>query len=428
MASVKFIYRPSSRGSDHKGSIVLRIIHRGRAKSQVFPYKVYPGEWDSRKGQVIPEGCSGSRKLYLKEVSRELERAGSRLSGIIDRLELPGEYSLEDIVSAYRHDTSLSGLQGFSEYLASGLESCGQERTARAYRTVVRGFTAFNGGKDLPLKRLDAALVKGFERALKHKGRSLNTISYYMRNLRAIYNKAVGQKRIAPAVENPFGNVFTGFKKTRKRALGQALLQHLYSMPFSDVLYGRICRHAPNAAESRLYLSWRLFFFCFHACGMSFVDMAYLRKENIRGEVIGYYRRKSGQYVEVKVTPVLRRLIDSFSEEVKHSPYVFPLIRNPLLSPRRQYESALRLQNRHLKRLSEHARLDCALTTHVARHSWATAAKEQNQPLWVISEGLGHSTERTTYTYLASFDRSVLDKANEAVFLAVSGYSPGAVP
>jgi integrase len=180
---------------------------------------------------------------------------------------------------------------------------------------------------------------------------------------------------------------------------------------------------AEQAAPLRdLYRSWRYFFFCFHARGMSYVDMAHLRKDNIRHGVISYYRKKTGQKIEITVTPPLQRLIDSFSQEVRHSPYVFPVIRDVGKSSRLQYENGLRLQNRLLKRLAAMAGIGEKLSTHVSRHSWATIGKKQNLPLWVISEGLGHSSEKMTYTYLASFERSTLDKASRKIDLAVSGF------
>ncbi|WP_459952239.1 tyrosine-type recombinase/integrase [Dysgonomonas termitidis] len=148
--------------------------------------------------------------------------------------------------------------------------------------------------------------------------------------------------------------------------------------------------------------------------------MAYLRKENIRQGVISYYRKKTGQKIEVTVTPPLQRIIDSFSGESGNSPYLFPVIRDTDKSPRLQYENGLRLQNKRLKRLSALAGIGGKLSTHVSRHSWATTGKKQNLPLWVISEGLGHSSEKMTYTYLASFDRSTLDRANEQIALALA--------
>nr|WP_046148794.1 tyrosine-type recombinase/integrase [Parabacteroides sp. HGS0025] len=52
---------------------------------------------------------------------------------------------------------------------------------------------------------------------------------------------------------------------------------------------------------------------------------------------------------------------------------------------------------------------------HLARHTWATEALRQNIPVAVISQALGHTSEKTTRIYLAQLDQSVLNKANEAV-------------
>ena len=222
--------------------------------------------------------------------------------------------------------------------------------------------------------------------------------------------------------------VITGFRQTRKRALDIDSLRALNNLDFSALLERqslrpgdeREPREEPLPLDRGLYTSWRYFFFCFHARGMSFVDMAYLRKENIRQGVISYYRKKTGQKIEVTLTPTLQRIIDSFSGEVRHSPYLFPIIRNTAKSARLQYENGLRLQNKRLKKLSALAGVRGKLSTHVSRHSWATIGKKQNQPLWVISEGLGHSSEKMAYTYLASFDRSTLDRANEQIALALA--------
>lgn len=117
----------------------------------------------------------------------------------------------------------------------------------------------------------------------------------------------------------------------------------------------------------------------------------------------------------------MQSIINSFSERVRQSPYLFPIIRDSGKKTRLQYESGLRLQNKRLEKLANLAGIKEKVTTHVARHSWATMAKRENLPLWVISEGLGHSNEKTTYTYLASFERSVLDQAGERISSLVQG-------
>jgi integrase len=137
---------------------------------------------------------------------------------------------------------------------------------------------------------------------------------------------------------------------------------------------------------------------------MSFIDMAYLRKENIRNGVCTYYRRKTKQQVEVQVNDGMQRIIESFTADVRNSPYLFPIITGEGLNARLQYESALRTQNRRLKTLSKLADIkDNRLTTHVSRHTWATITREGGLPVGAISEMLGHTTEKMTHNYFASF-------------------------
>jgi integrase len=65
--------------------------------------------------------------------------------------------------------------------------------------------------------------------------------------------------------------------------------------------------------------------------------------------------------------------------------------------------------------MAETLKIDGKLTSYVARHSWATIAKDLNVPISVISEGLGHEDIKTTQIYLDSFDDEVLDKANQMI-------------
>lgn len=419
MATLHFFLRASTRGASYRGSLCARIIHSRKIKVLTCPLKLYPGEWDGQAQHIILPDEDTDRYLYLRKASDTLCGYTGQFEEVVERLERAGRYTLSDIVEGYRLRRSLINLYGFTEQQSRSMARSGQERTARAYRTVCRGFISFNKGKDIPLKHINACMVKEFETYLKDRGKAMNTISYYMRILRAIYWKAVREKLIDPKRENPFEGVFTGFQQTRKRALSLDELRTLNNLDFSSILEHGKTTDQESLYDHGLYTSWRYFFFCFHARGMSFVDMAYLRKENIRQGLISYYRKKTGQKIEVTLTPVLQRIIDSFSDQVKNSPYLFPIIQDALKPARLQYETGLRLQNSRLKKLSAMAGIGKKLSTHVSRHSWATVGKKQNLPLWVISEGLGHSSEKMTYTYLASFDRSTLDNANEQISMAV---------
>lgn len=420
MCSVTFVLRPSRKGRDFAGRLFIRLIRNRRASTVTTPYQVFHNEWDARRHCLIYSGCDPVRRRELSLIEEGIQRDLRCLESIISHQEKEGYCSASGVGEAYRRSTDKKSLSAFTARLCQDLQQQGRERTARAYNTVTRGLLSFLDRNDLSLIRMENHILQSFERYLKERGRAANTISYYMRNLRAIYNKAIDEGLIENGKSNPFSQVYTGVRSTRKRALSKPSLLRLAEL---DVLADICPQRAPKEYGQRgeLLDAQRLFFFSFHARGISFVDLAYLRKDNIRHGVLSYYRKKTGWQIEVKVSPAMQSIINSFSERVRQSPYLFPIIRNSGKKTRLQYESGLRLQNKRLKKLANLAGVKEKVTTHVARHSWATMAKRENLPLWVISEGLGHSNEKTTYTYLASFERSILDQAGERISTLVQG-------
>ena len=416
MATINFVLRLSSRFGNYPGSLTLRIIHRRQVKNVALSdCHLYPHEWDKKTQTIIYPLNDHERTIFLKTVEQKIEYERALINGYITGLSRRGQYSADDIVCLFRKKSSNDKFLGYTEILAMELERNDRVRTARAYRTVSRGFLTFNKGEDIPLCQISSHLIKSFETYLKNKGKKPNTISYYMRNLRAIYNKAVTSGYVANTTgERPFLGVYTGNDKTRKRALTAEELKSLHSLNFSDMLKSGRYKPQEQKRVENLYFAWRLFFFCFYARGMCFVDLAYLRKSNIKEGVIKYCRKKTGQQVEVKITTELQIIIDSFATEVKFSNYVFPIIREEGKRESFQYENALRLQNRRLKALSKLAGIRY-ISTHVSRHTWATIGKRENIPIRIISECLGHSSEKTTLIYLGLLDNSLLDEANEII-------------
>lgn len=412
MASLTFYLRPSRRGEKYPGRLCLRVVHRRRSKTLSTPYRLTRQEFESLSEEEEAEGLSDIRR-YMRDVCKTFERVTASGSG--------NNYDADSLIRHFRYDSN--DMKGYGLHLAEELETAGQVRTARAYRSALKRLSAFTAKDGIPFSDITPSLMEAFERQLKEEGLAPNTISFYMRNLRAVYHKALDEGLVEEGKKNPFRQVFTGFHKTKKRALDASLMQ-----VFHNLKYHRWLEQGDNPAGpqlSALYKCWRLFTFCFHARGMCFVDMAYLRKDNIDGDVIRYYRKKTGGMIEVKITPVMQKLMDSFARDTAGSPYVFPVITSIDKSLRLQYETGLCLQNRRLKQLAKEAGITVNLSTHVARHSWASIAKSSDMPLWVISEGLGHTSEKVTYTYLASLERSRLDIANEAVCALVYGKAAG---
>lgn len=161
-----------------------------------------------------------------------------------------------------------------------------------------------------------------------------------------------------------------------------------------------------------------LFMFSFYCRGMSFVDVIHLKHDGIVRDTIFYTRSKTGQRLQIGLLPTMKEIIEKYRTS---GPYIFPYIHGQ--SPRdayTQYRYSLGTVNRYLKRLGTLLNIGIPLTTYVARHSWATIAKNEGIPISLISEGLGHTSEKTTQIYLNSFAVDTLNKVNENVVDAVS--------
>ncbi len=197
--------------------------------------------------------------------------------------------------------------------LYAELIALGRYRTARAYRTTWKRFCGFTGKESLSGEELTPGLIHSFERRLRDEKLSLNTISFYMRNLRVIYNKGAKLGYFEKNENCPFTGTYTKVAPTRKRALTKEEMRRL-----NDLLEKPVLRKEEKE-------SLPLFLFAFHACGMCFVDLAHLKKEDV-GQRLGYYWKKTGQYIEVKVTPEMKTLMHMFKRN--SSGFIFPVIRD----------------------------------------------------------------------------------------------------
>lgn len=276
--------------------------------------------------------------------------------------------------------------------------------TAQSYLKAKSSFLDFlletniGGTESIWIESIDNILIGRYNRYLLSRGLVRNSISFYNRVLRSIYNKAVKQYHLVD--KRPFDQVYTGVDKTINRAIRESTIAKLLML---DLSY-----------DKSLEMVRDLFVFSYAARGMAFVDIAYLKKANIHGDYISYCRKKTGARLEIKIESQIGRLIKKYTNP--NSRYVFPILDDISSDDEqevyRHYQSKLASFNRKLKTLSSMVDEPLKLTTYVARHSWATAARNTNIPMSIISEGLGHKSERTTRIYLASFDGSLIDEAN----------------
>lgn len=398
MATVKVKFRASTIPTK-EGTVFYQVIHN-RVVRQVNPgYKLYPDEWDTANAEIVfPPGIESGRRNYLVSLKSALAENVRRFKGIITRFERAArDYTAEEVAERFLVSADSGGFMSFGRELVRQLKQICKMRTAERYTTVLNSFGRFLGEKDVPLDEVDSYLMVEYEIFLHANDACPNTSSYYMRGLRAIYNRAVEKELTIQ--RSPFKHVYTGIDKTVKRAVPLKIIRQIRKLDLT--LFP-----AMDFARD-------IFMFSFYTRGMSFVDMAYLKKKDLQNGILSYRRQKTGQLLFIKWERPMQEIIDKY--DTGGSPYLLPIIKNVNADERWQYKNAAHLVNSKLKRLGEKLGLAMPLTSYVARHAWASIAKSKNVPLATISEAMGHDSEKTTRIYLASLDTSAVDKANSQI-------------
>lgn len=380
--------------------LYFQLIHNRKVKQVSTRFKICKSEWDEDLMELKIDTLNKKRRIYLTTIQYELDEELHKFRNLINILDLNGEYSLDELTHAYLNRYLSGSLFYYMEEYARKLFLTGQNKTASSYLCTLRSFKRFRKDRDTDFRYINYPLIKDYETYLKSNGVSMNTISYYMRILRATYNRAADMGLTEQKF--PFKGVYTGTEKTVKRAIDNQTITRLKKLYLSG---------HPNLQVTR-----DLFLFSLYTRGMSFVDMTYLKKNDIKDGSIIYRRRKTRQLLHIRIEPCMLKIIKRYEDLTKDSPFLLPIF-DPN-NPRPiyiQHRNAIYRHNLLLKKISQMLCLKNPLTTYVARHTWATMAKHSNIPLPIISEGMGHNSERTTQIYLDSLDQTIIDNANRMI-------------
>lgn len=398
MATVKTKLRLST-VAGRPSSIIYQITHRRIVRQITTDYKVFPEDCKTGVSMIISVNDEAMGRLRVPRIiSQKIRWDLERLNMIISKYENGHcEYSVDMIVDAFQ--CMEKELSFFNIMQKSIIRLLQQNRigTAKNYSAALGSFRNFRCNEDIPIDAIDYAVMEDYQSYLRMKGLALNSISFYMRILRAVYNHSVESGIISD--RKPFRHVFTGMEKTFKRAISIKNIRFIKDLDLS---------FKPNLEFAR-----DMFMFLFYCRGMSFIDAAFLKKSDVVDNVLFYRRHKTGQQLRIRMVPVIKDILERYSDS--QSPYLLPIITVSGKDGRIQYEAALRRINNGLRTIAKMLGMDTPLTTYVTRHAWASIAKAKNIPITVISDALGHDSIATTQIYLASIDATMIDKANEMI-------------
>jgi integrase len=394
MPSIKIVLRKDKILSNGLHPVCLRVTFNRKPKYYVLKSEngtisSTPYKWNSEIGRF-----NRNRELNQKIELYELE-ARNVLNEMKNK-----EFSFQAFEQRYFKQHSDTKVIPFINTVIEKLKSENRYGTAQVYKDTRNRITEYNakaGFEDINLK-----FLQKFERYLIDKGNSTNSISIYMRTLRAAYNKA--------SAEEVFTSYEFPFKKFRIKS-GNAAKR---SLTKDDIL--KFINYDPKDS-GRIRRSLDYFIFSYLCRGMNLRDMAQLKwKENIIDDKIVYIRTKTAntrnktEHNIIKIESEIKKILDRYSNNVS---YIFPILEDGLsaLTIRYRILTTLKHITEDLRKVAKELGVKQAnkITHYWARHTYATTLKRSGISTAIISEALGHSSEATTKAYLDKFEQTEID-------------------
>ena len=382
-----------------EGTLYYHLIHQRNLRWISTDYHVFPDEWNDKKATIITTN-NNDRQAHLLLIQSKIDWEMKQMQRIIREKDTEGiPYSIDDLAKEIQQlPTSQSVFTFFRQQIAKK-EQMLCIGTKNNYVSAANRFMEFRGNEDLAFSQMTSDMMEMYQAWLWNRDVGQNTVAFYLRTLRTLYNKAVEAGQ-APS-NDIFSHIQTANVRTAKRAVSVKDIRKIEKMEL------------PRG--SSLDKARDLFLLSFYLRGMAFVDMAFLKKSDLKCGMISYNRRKTHQNLSIEWIKPMQIIIDKYAEQTKDSLYLLPILTGKETSLYAAYRKVEHNTNYNLKKIGERIGLKIPLTTYVARHTWASIALHMNIPIATISEGMGHNSFKTTQIYLQSLDVATINEANERI-------------
>jgi site-specific recombinase XerD len=398
MATLRTLLDTRRAKSDGSFNIIFRITHNRNNYSVNSGVSALGHQWNNKKSE-INKLHPNANLLNLKIIQQYF-----KIQKVI--LQLDDEFSMEKLRFMIDDNPNKHlniTFKSFANKLITQMIETNKIGNALVYQTAVNQFLVSIKNEQLLFSEIDFALLEKFRYHLIKKGLKINSISNYIRTIRAIYNKAIKLKVVERSFY-PFHEFSIKSEKTAKRAISK-----------DDIIKMKQSKLVANSTAERLL---NYFMLSFYLRGISFTDLAYLKHSNIIDGRVEYKRRKTHKNYSIKLFPLAETIINKMY--FPGNDYLLPIIPIDVpedsLRAKRIIQQCIKNTNKYLKRLSEEVGFGCPVTTYTSRHSFATIAKRLGYSNELIAEALGHDHgNKITNIYLDTFEEEVLDAMHQHV-------------
>ncbi|MCM1504392.1 MAG: site-specific integrase [Muribaculum sp.] len=385
-----FLRKPKARG-DGDYPIYASITTNAQSIEFTIGRKANPDDWDQRRQR------SSGRSRRDIELNKYLEMVRTRFNEIHNKLMLEGRYINPKIMKDHYFGNvekpkmlcdvfREANIKRKEELERGDICAATYGRWERCVTYLEDFMTVKFGQKNIPIKDVTAGFTQDFEHYLRmSKNCANNTTVRYLRYLKNVMQYAVANKW---ASEDPF--IGRRFKRTNAK-------REFLTEPELHAIMGLNLSAFPRLENVR-----DAFVFCCFT-GLAFTDIKSLKRTDISTDGDGkmWIRKPRNKTGEMSVIPMLEipvKLMMKYSNHptVQTTGVVLPVISNQRM-------------NAYLSEVATLARVQKHLTTHIARHTFATMSLSNHVPLETISKMLGHTDIKTTLIYAKLQDNTIYE-------------------
>jgi len=391
-ATVNAVLFKSKTLANGEHPLMIRICKDNKKKYKSLGISLNAIYWDFEKNK--PRKNCPNKDEILNLISEKTKEYSKQ---IIDFKAEDKDFTVTNLVEKVNTSNIKRTVLELLDSEIARLKSEGRLKYASTFKELRTSLVDFNTHLDIYFSEIDVNWLKQYEAWLRAKGLGDNSIGVRFRTFRVLYNRAISEN-IVKAEYYPFRiyKVSKLHKETIKRSITK-----------SDV--EKIINYKTDRQYTQLAID--LFYFSYLSGGINFVDMAYLTKDNIVDKRLVYTRKKTKKLIKL---PIQDKALEIIEKYISNNPYLFPILSDfhrTDIQKANRVNKVLRIINKSLKTIGEELNLPIDITTYVARHTYATVLKRSGVNTSIISESLGHSSEKITQIYLDSFENSQIDEA-----------------
>lgn len=391
-ATVNVVLFKSKTLANGEHPLMIRVCKDNKKKYKSLGISIHPQFWDFDKNKPR-KNCPNKEQIQTLISDNIKDLSGS----ILDFKTENKEFTATKVIERVKEPSLKKTVEQLFDSEINRLQGEGRLKYASTYKELKASLLNFNMHLDIYFSEIDINWLKRYEAYLRTKGLADNSIGVRFRTLRTLFNKAISEN-IVKSDYYPFKayKVSKLRKGTVKRAITKADIE-------------LIINHIVESDYSQLAID--LFYFSYLSGGINFVDMAYLKADNIIDKRLIYNRKKTKKLIKLPMQEKALHIIDKYKSD---NCYLFPVLSDfhkTEVQKANRIHKVLAKVNKCLKEIGTELNLPIDITTYVARHTYATVLKRSGVNTSIISESLGHSSEKVTQIYLDSFENSQIDEA-----------------